>query len=47
MAEDHGRLSGPEVAEFARHVAGLAQAGLTLPEGLRALGEELPTSRLR
>jgi type II secretory pathway component PulF len=41
------RLSGPEAAELSRQIAGLAQAGLPLANGLVALGEELPRGRLR
>lgn len=36
-----GKLSTQESADFASHIAGLVGAGLALPEGLRALGEEL------
>jgi type II secretory pathway component PulF len=42
-----GRLSGAEVTELTRQIAGLAQAGLPLAHGLVALGEELPRGRLR
>jgi type II secretory pathway component PulF len=41
------RLNGPEAAELSRQIAGLAQAGLPLANGLVALGEELPRGRLR
>jgi type II secretory pathway component PulF len=41
------RLNGPEAAELSRQIAGLAQAGLPLANGLIALGEELPRGRLR
>jgi type II secretory pathway component PulF len=40
-------LSHDDAGHFAQHLAGLAQAGLLLPEGLRALGEELPAGNLR
>jgi type II secretory pathway component PulF len=36
------RLNAPEAAELSRQIAGLAQAGLPLANGLVALGEELP-----
>jgi type II secretory pathway component PulF len=42
-----GRLSAEEAAQLAGHAAGLAQAGLPLGEGLRALAEELPRPRLQ
>jgi type II secretory pathway component PulF len=42
-----GRLSDLDVTEFTRHVAGLDKAGLPLPSGLRALGDELASGRLR
>jgi type II secretory pathway component PulF len=42
-----GRLTHEEARDFAQHVAGLTQAGLPLPDGLRALGEELPPGTLR
>ncbi len=42
-----GTLSNQAAAEFAGHVAGLVGAGLALPEGLRALGEELGTGLSR
>ncbi len=41
------RLSTTEAGEFAQHLAGLTESGLPLPEGLRALAEELPRGRLR
>jgi type II secretory pathway component PulF len=41
------RLNAPEAAELSRQIAGLAQAGLPLANGLVALGEELPRGRLR
>ena len=41
------RLNGAEAAELSRQIAGLAQAGLPLANGLVALGEELPRGRLR
>jgi type II secretory pathway component PulF len=44
---DGGRLSDQEIADFTRHVAGLNEAGLPLPAGLRALGAELATGPLR
>jgi type IV pilus assembly protein PilC len=37
-----GRLSAEEAAQVAGHAATLAQAGLPLGEGLRALAEEIP-----
>ena len=42
-----GRRSRAEAAEFAEHLAGLTRSGLPLPSGLRALGAELPSGRLR
>ncbi len=42
-----GPLSDAEAAAFGRQVAGLAGAGLPMEAGLRALGEEMPDSRLR
>jgi type II secretory pathway component PulF len=42
-----GRLTGAETAELSRQIAGLAQAGLPLADGLIAVGEELPAGRLR
>jgi type II secretory pathway component PulF len=42
MTHEPGLLTNDEVVEFARHVAGLADSGLALPAGLRALGQELP-----
>ena len=47
MTNDPGVLTGDEVVELARHVAGLAGAGLPLPAGLRAAGAELPAGHLR
>src|SRR3954452_21974722 len=48
---DNGRwgegLSGDEVARLTDQIAGLTRAGLPLPSGVRALGEELPPGRLR
>ena len=41
-----GALSGADAAAFAGQLAGLVGAGLPLPAGLRALGEELPSGRL-
>ena len=42
-----GTLSGEEASAFAGQLAGLVGAGLPLPSGLKALGEELPSGRLR
>jgi type II secretory pathway component PulF len=42
-----GRLSNLDVAEFTRHLAGLNRAGLPLPSGVRALGDELASAPLR
>jgi type II secretory pathway component PulF len=47
MADGGGRLSGRDAAEMAGQVAGLAGAGLPLGPGLRALGDEVPSRRLR
>jgi type II secretory pathway component PulF len=44
---DRRRLSEGEVADFARHLAGLTAAGLALPPGLRALAQELPRGPMR
>ncbi|HEX8202851.1 MAG TPA: type II secretion system F family protein, partial [Isosphaeraceae bacterium] len=41
------RLSEGDVADLARHLAGLTGSGLALPPGLRALAEELPRGPLR
>jgi type II secretory pathway component PulF len=41
------RLSSDETRDLAQHIAGLAQAGLPLPSGLRALSEELGPGALR
>jgi len=41
------RLSNEEAAELAAHVAELAKAGMPLSNGLRALGQELPSGRLK
>jgi general secretion pathway protein F len=41
-----GRASVAESSEFAGHLAALTRTGLPLPSGLRALGSELPRSRL-
>jgi general secretion pathway protein F len=41
-----GRASVAESSEFAGHLAALTRTGLPLPSGLRALGSELPHSRL-
>jgi general secretion pathway protein F len=43
----NGRLSGDEVARLTDELAGLTAAGLPLPSGVMALGEELPHGRLR
>lgn len=40
-------LNDDESYALAGHIAGLANAGLPMPSGLRALGEELPAGRLR
>ncbi len=40
-------MSGSDASAFAGQLAGLVEAGLPLPTGLRALGEELPTGVLR
>jgi len=40
-------MSGHDASAFAGQLAGLVDAGLPLPTGLRALGEELPTGALR
>ena len=42
-----GSLSGQDAARLARGIAGLAGSGLPMPEGLRALGEELHPGPLR
>jgi type II secretory pathway component PulF len=42
-----GALNDVESYTLAQHVAGLADAGLPLPSGLRALRDELPKGRLR
>ena len=48
MARPWGmRASRAEAVEFAEHLAGLTRSGLPLPSGLRALGAELPSRRLR
>lgn len=41
------RLSGDEVAQLTGHIASLTEAGLPLASGVRALGEEVPSRRLR
>jgi general secretion pathway protein F len=41
------RLNGAETAELSRQIAGLANAGLPLADGLHALGAELPRGSLR
>jgi type II secretory pathway component PulF len=41
------KFNGDDAIEFARGVGGLASAGVALPGGLRALGEELPRGPLR
>jgi type II secretory pathway component PulF len=41
-----GTLSHEEARDFAQHLSGLAQAGLPLPSGLRALQAELPRGTL-
>ena len=43
----NGRPSEEEAIEFTRQVAALAKAGLPLPSGLRALGQELSSGPLR
>ncbi len=45
-ADSRGRLSTSEAAELAGQVAALAESGLPLESGLRALAEELPRGRL-
>lgn len=42
-----GAVSGDEVAELARQIAGVAGSGLPLPSGLDALARELPRGPLR
>jgi type II secretory pathway component PulF len=42
-----GRMSEREAADFAQHLARLSEAGLPLPEGLRALGGELAVGSLQ
>lgn len=42
-----GKLSADEAAELAGHLAELAKAGLPLPEGLRAMADELPPRSFR
>ncbi|RUL88073.1 type II secretion system F family protein [Tautonia sociabilis] len=42
-----GPMNDAEAAEFSRLVGGLAGAGLALPEGLRVLGEEVGSARVR
>ena len=41
------RLSHQEARDFVHQIAGLTEAGLPLPDGLRALGDELPPGSLR
>src|SRR5262249_49708797 len=41
------RLSAEEAAQLGAHLSGLTKSGLPLPSGLIALGEELPSGRLR
>src|SRR5262245_44679883 len=41
------RLSAQETAQLGEQISGLARAGLPLPTGLKALGEELPAGHLR
>jgi type II secretory pathway component PulF len=45
--ETNAKLSPGETAELAAGVAELTKAGLPLPDGLRALAQELPGRRLR
>jgi type II secretory pathway component PulF len=45
--ESGGRLSADEAAQLTGQIADLTQAGLPLPSGLRALGEEVGSRRLR
>ena len=47
MADIRGPLSQKDVAELTAQIAGLSEAGLPLPSGLRALGREQPSRRLR
>jgi general secretion pathway protein F len=42
-----GPLTHQEARDFAHHLAGLSHAGLPLPDGLRALRDELPQGSLR
>src|SRR5262249_51638632 len=46
-ADRGGSLSGAELAHLSDQIAGLTRAGVPLPSGVRALGEELPPGRLR
>src|SRR5438105_1196877 len=41
------RLSEREVGEWVEHLVALTRAGLPLPSGLRASGQELPPGALR
>ncbi len=45
--EGRGGLSGQEAARLAQGIAGLAGSGLPMPEGLRALGQELSPGPLQ
>jgi len=47
LVEGAERVSGQDAADFALHVARLSDAGLPLPEGLRALGGELAVGSMR
>src|SRR4051812_33033202 len=51
MAEQDQRgtkhLSRHDATQLSEQIADLTRAGLPLPSGLRALGEELPSGRLR
>ncbi|HEV3121828.1 MAG TPA: type II secretion system F family protein [Isosphaeraceae bacterium] len=47
LVEPAQTVSRQDAADFARHVARLSDAGLPLPEGLKALGSELATGSMR
>ena len=47
MSAAGGRLSQGDVAQLTEQIAGLSRAGLPLASGLRALGQEQPSRRLR
>jgi general secretion pathway protein F len=46
-SQGRGRLSQEDVARLSEQIAGLSEAALPLPSGLRALAEEQPSRRLR